>query len=264
MVSASRPQRVIVIGAGIGGLTAAALLAKAGLDVTVLEAHVYPGGCAGTFFHQGYRFDAGATLAAGFDRNGGLTRLGDTLGITWPVEPATAALAVHLPDATTVTRWTDPERWQAERQAAFGIAAEPSGTGRRRRPIGCGTWRCAASRGRRRRPVKRPRSWAQGCIWPLPVRSACLCWRRMPSGPWPRTCGPPPITCDNTWTANSSSRPRPLRRRANALYGAAALDMPRRGVAHVRGGIGALAEALADAVRRHGGQLLYRQRVTHV
>ena len=59
-------SRVVVIGAGVGGLTTAAVLARAGMDVTVLEAHVYPGGCAGTFYHQGYRFDAGATLAAGF------------------------------------------------------------------------------------------------------------------------------------------------------------------------------------------------------
>ena len=51
---------------------------------------------------------------------------------------------------------------------------------------------------------------------------------------------------------------------ANALYGAAALDMPRRGVAHVRGGIGKLAETLVDAVRRQGGQVLFRQRVTRV
>ena len=67
-----------MVGAGIGGLTTAALLAKAGLDVTVLEAHVYPGGCAGTFYHQGYRFDAGATLAAGFEPGGGMTRLAET------------------------------------------------------------------------------------------------------------------------------------------------------------------------------------------
>ena len=37
-------RHIVVIGAGIGGLTAAALLAKTGLDVTVLEAHIYPGG----------------------------------------------------------------------------------------------------------------------------------------------------------------------------------------------------------------------------
>ena len=47
----TRPHTV-VIGAGIGGLTAAALLLRAGQRVTVLEAHVYPGGSAGTFYHQ--------------------------------------------------------------------------------------------------------------------------------------------------------------------------------------------------------------------
>ena len=81
----SRNGRVVVIGAGIGGLTAASLLLKAGLDVTVLEAHVYPGGSAGTFYHKGYRFDAGATLAGGFAPGGPHFRLAEMLGLTWPV-----------------------------------------------------------------------------------------------------------------------------------------------------------------------------------
>ncbi|MCA9982428.1 MAG: NAD(P)-binding protein, partial [Anaerolineales bacterium] len=61
---------VLIIGAGVGGLTAGALLLKAGYQVTVLEAHVYAGGCAGTFYHKKYRFDAGATLAGGFSPGG--------------------------------------------------------------------------------------------------------------------------------------------------------------------------------------------------
>jgi len=118
-------DRIVVVGAGIGGLTTAALLARHGLDVTVLEAHVYPGGCAGTFYHQGYRFDAGATLAAGFDAEGGMTRSGQMLDIAWPVEPAEIALRVHLPDGSGVTRWTEAAAWRAERLAAFGPTAEP-------------------------------------------------------------------------------------------------------------------------------------------
>ena len=45
--------KIVVIGAGIGGLTSAALLAKEGLDVTVLEAHDAPVGYASTFYYQG-------------------------------------------------------------------------------------------------------------------------------------------------------------------------------------------------------------------
>ena len=48
---------------------------------------------------------------------------------------------------------------------------------------------------------------------------------------------------------------------ANALYASAALDLPRRGVNHVRGGIGGLAKTLVDWIRARGGEVLYRQRV---
>lgn len=256
--------KIVVIGAGIGGLSAAAWLAKSGLDVTVLEAHVYPGGCAGTFFHGGYRFDAGATLAAGFEPDGGMTRLGAALGIEWPVEPAAVAMRVHLPDGSTVTRWSDPQRWQAERVAAFGAEAESF-------------WR-----------------WQEGTadqLWNVALRGV----------PWPPQDLSDLLALGRTGLGLAARAPlavpgllsdafRPVRARlngassplqhyvdgqlliaaqatsaaANALYGAAALDMPRRGVAHVRGGVGSLAEALVDAVRRHGGQVLNRQRVISV
>jgi phytoene dehydrogenase-like protein len=73
----SRTPHALVIGAGIGGLTTAALLLKAGWQVTVLEGQSYPGGSAGTFYHKGFRFDAGATLAGGFAAGGPHARLGE-------------------------------------------------------------------------------------------------------------------------------------------------------------------------------------------
>jgi phytoene desaturase len=55
-------KHVIVVGAGPGGLTAAVLLAKAGVRVTVLERLPHLGGRTSTFTQHGFRFDHGPTF----------------------------------------------------------------------------------------------------------------------------------------------------------------------------------------------------------
>jgi phytoene dehydrogenase-like protein len=193
-----------------------------------------------------------------------MTRLAETLGITWPVEPAEIALAAHLPDGSTVTRWTAPARWQTEREQAFGSSAEPfwrwqeetasalwkvalQGVPWPPQTVGeVGTLSGAGLQLAGRAPLRMP-GLAMDAFRPLgahlPAASERL--RQYVDGQL--------LIAAQTTSLN-----------ANALYGAAALDMPRRGVAHVRGGIGKLAEALVDAVRRHGGQVLFRQRATRV
>ena len=57
-------RSVVVIGAGIGGITAAAHLARAGLGVSVVERHATPGGRCSQLVRGGHRFDIGPTLLA--------------------------------------------------------------------------------------------------------------------------------------------------------------------------------------------------------
>ena len=55
-------ERVVVVGAGLGGLSAALHLAGAGRRVTVLEAADVPGGRAGVMHDSGYTFDTGPSV----------------------------------------------------------------------------------------------------------------------------------------------------------------------------------------------------------
>lgn len=55
-------KRVIIVGAGPGGLASAMQLAKAGADVTVLEKQSWVGGRTATFQQDGFTFDFGPTF----------------------------------------------------------------------------------------------------------------------------------------------------------------------------------------------------------
>ena len=60
-------KRVVVIGSGMGGLTAARLLQLRGMDVTVLEQHYRPGGMLHRFYRPGAAFDTGFHYCGGID-----------------------------------------------------------------------------------------------------------------------------------------------------------------------------------------------------
>jgi 2-polyprenyl-6-methoxyphenol hydroxylase-like FAD-dependent oxidoreductase len=60
---------VVVVGSGIGGLTAGALLAKQGLEVLVVEQHYLPGGACTILRRDGVTFDAAVGMLFGFGRS---------------------------------------------------------------------------------------------------------------------------------------------------------------------------------------------------
>lgn len=55
-------KEIIIVGAGLGGLTAGNLLAKKGHKVTIFESHSMPGGYTAGFYRKGFYFESG-TLA---------------------------------------------------------------------------------------------------------------------------------------------------------------------------------------------------------
>jgi phytoene desaturase len=54
--------RIVVVGAGLGGLSAAAHLVRRGHEITIIERSSIPGGRVGLVAEQGFRLDTGPTL----------------------------------------------------------------------------------------------------------------------------------------------------------------------------------------------------------
>jgi len=111
---------VAVVGGGVGGLTAAALLAARGLKVCLLERQSEVGGCAATIEHAGHKFEPTHGLYCGWEVGGIFERLFSTLGTTPPrTRLQSTAYTVRLPDLIEVPRTTQIEDFEAHLASAF-------------------------------------------------------------------------------------------------------------------------------------------------
>ncbi|MBM5799978.1 MAG: C-3',4' desaturase CrtD [Cyanobacteria bacterium K_DeepCast_35m_m2_023] len=252
---------VVVVGAGIAGLTAAALLADSGLQVVLLEAHHQCGGCAGTFRRGPWTFDVGATQVAGLEPGGIHRRLFDHFNLSGPTaSPLDPACVVDLGDGRpAVQLWRDPQRWRAEREHQF------PGSGRFWQwcsALHAANWRFAA-----RDPVLPPRN-----SWDLGQLLAALGPANLASG----LLSTATIADLQRWSGCGSDQR--LRRfldlqlklysqepadRTAALYGATVLAMGQEplGLWHLHGSMQRLSSALETALQQGGGDLRLRHRV---
>jgi C-3',4' desaturase CrtD len=253
-------KKIVIIGAGFGGLAAGAELSRAGLDVTVLEAHIYPGGCAGTFYHKGYRFDAGATLAGGFAPGAPMDRLARHFEIDWEARPASRAMLVHLPDESTIIRWTDSQRWERERREKFGDQAEPFWRWQER--TADALWDFAL-----RLPPWPPQGMRDLLNLSINVLAAPRDMLKVAPDflqPVAAHLKNAPTTFRLFLDAQLLISAQTTSASANALYSAAALDLARQGVAHVPNGMGGMAEKLVKVIQRQGSRVRFRQEVIHI
>jgi len=111
---------VIVIGSGMGSLSAAALLVKEGLKPLIIEQNWIPGGCTTSYWRKGYVFEAGATTLIGLDKGMPLRYLLDQTGIKLNLRKLDLPMQVHLADGQTINKYQNINQWKTEATKHFG------------------------------------------------------------------------------------------------------------------------------------------------
>jgi phytoene desaturase len=108
-------DRVVVVGAGLGGLACALHLAAAGRQVTVVEREAVPGGRAGRLSVDGYDFDTGPTVLTMPELIAEpLAAVGEKLSDWLELTPLDPAYRAFYPDGSTLDVRTDTVRMAAE------------------------------------------------------------------------------------------------------------------------------------------------------
>ncbi|MCP4130664.1 MAG: NAD(P)/FAD-dependent oxidoreductase [bacterium] len=120
---------VIVIGAGNGGLTAGATLAKQGAKTLVLERHNVPGGCGTSFCRGRFEFEVALHQLSGLgrkDQPGPLRSVLDALGVLEKLEfvEMEDLYRVTVPGQMDITLLPDKEKAVAELQKQFPTEKE--------------------------------------------------------------------------------------------------------------------------------------------
>jgi phytoene desaturase len=114
-------ENVVIVGAGLGGLSTALRLAGAGRTVTVLEREAVPGGRAGLIEDAGYRFDTGPTVLTmpGLIEDA-LNAVGEQLADWLDLEPVSPLYRAFYPDGSILDVHPDVDAMADEIAVVIG------------------------------------------------------------------------------------------------------------------------------------------------
>lgn len=240
----------VVVGAGIGGLTAAALLARSGLRVLALDQHYVPGGNASTFRRPGYEFDVGLHYLGDCEPGGTIPRIlegAGARGVEFLEMDRDGFETLHFPDFEfRVPRGLD--RLRDRLVEAF--PAEREGIARYARLL-AEAWLLQA---RLARPAR--------ALAALPRARLAARYFRSDLASFLDTCTRDPRLRAVIAGQHGNYGQPPSR--VSAFVHSLITMHYAQGAYYPRGGGATLAEALAESIERHGGKLLLRSRADRI
>jgi phytoene desaturase len=108
-------KKCCVIGAGLGGLSAAIEIALLGIDVDLFERNESAGGKAGSFILNGFRFDTGPSLLTmPFVLESIFTDAGRDIKKYLTIKPLEKHCEYYFPDNISITAYSDIEKFSDE------------------------------------------------------------------------------------------------------------------------------------------------------
>ncbi|KAK9827277.1 hypothetical protein WJX81_007326 [Elliptochloris bilobata] len=116
----------VVVGGGVGGLAAATQLAAKGASVVVLEKYIIPGGSAGHFQRDGYVLDVGASMMFGMGDHGTtnlITRALAAVGKRLETVPDPTSVFYHLPASEAHPQGLEVKVWRGYEDFVDELAA---------------------------------------------------------------------------------------------------------------------------------------------
>jgi C-3',4' desaturase CrtD len=258
-------HEVVVVGAGVGGLTCAALLAARGVDVCVLEKESQGGGCATTFEKFDYAFETTAGLYAGWGADEIHARVFAELKSTPAPETRklSPAYVVRLPDRTEVRIGGTSDVSYKSDESLDDLATK----------LSVAFPECADAAINFYRELTPVAETLERAARRAPDLATLTKFQRMKLLATEARHASRILALQQHTAAQhlAGASPR-FRRFVDAqlqmfagcasgecayLYAAVALNLPRRGLYSIRGGVSALVAALTSSIRQNGGTLRF-------
>lgn len=241
-------EHVVVVGAGLAGLSAALRLAGAGRRVTVCERGAGAGGSAGMLTDHGYQFDLGPTVLTlpGLLADA-LACVGEELDDWLDLLPLDPAYQARFHDGSVLDTYTTPGAMAEEIRRRCG-PADAAGY------LRFVDWVSALYRHQMRAFIDRNTDSPLGVLTPELARLAALgAFRRLSSQVGRFFVDPRLRRLFSFQSLYAGVAPD----RARALYGVISYMDTVAGVSFPRGGMHAVPRALAGAADKHGVEFRY-------